>query len=294
MTNAYSYPVPSVTLITGAPGGGVDYAARVIAGALTQRLQRPVTVMNVPAATMAEVVAAAPADGATLLMTGKILWMTPYLRKNVSYDPIRDFAPIILAVRSPNILIVNSKLGIAAVADLVAAAKAAPCKLRFTSSGAGSSSYLASELFQNLAGIDIAHVPSVGNVAAVSAVESGAVEFMFSGITAAQRVIKAGTARALAVGSAARSGAFPDLPTMAECAVAGYESESILGIFAPAGTPRPVVDYLNTQLLDCLRDRDVQARLLEANLEAAGTSPEELLAVMKAEMQRLGGMLARS
>src|SRR5689334_14413557 len=115
MTAAFHYPVSNVTLITGAPGGGVDFAARLIAQALTVRIGRTVTVKNVPAATMADVVAAAPADGGTLLMTGKILWLTPYLRADVAYDAVRDFAPITLAVRSPNILIVHAQLPIESV-----------------------------------------------------------------------------------------------------------------------------------------------------------------------------------
>ena len=288
----FEYPASRITLITGAPGGGVDFAARLVAQELAHRLGLPVTVRNVPAATMAEAVAAAPADGSTLLMTGKILWLTPFLRENVAYDPLRDFAPVTIAARSPNVLIVNPKLPVASVQDLVALAKSAPGTLTFTSSGAGASTYLAAALLKVLAGIDIVHVARTGNVAAAAAVASGEVHFMFSGGASAQREIKAGTVRALAVGGANRSTLFPDLPTVAEY-VPGYESESILALFAPAATPQPVIEYLNAHAVDSLSDPATQARLLENSLEAAGTPPEALVALMKSEMSRLGDIIRK-
>jgi tripartite-type tricarboxylate transporter receptor subunit TctC len=293
MTSPFEYPVAQVTLITGAPGGGIDFATRLIAEALAVRIGLPVSVKNVPAGSMAEVVAAAPADGSTLLMTGKILWLTPFLRQNVSYDPIRDFAPIALTVRSPNILIVTERLPVKSVDDLIALARSKPGEIKFTSSGAGSSTHLAGELFKSLADIDIVHAGRVGNVAAVNAVAGGEIEFMFSGVTAAQRVIKAGSVRALAIGSAERSALFPGLPTVAEVSLPEYESESILALFAPATTPGPVVDYLNREVNDVLCDPSVEARLLEADLEAAGSSPEALRAVMRSEMQRLGAIITK-
>jgi tripartite-type tricarboxylate transporter receptor subunit TctC len=192
---------------------------------------------------------------------------------------------------SPNILVVHPELPVTSAGELIALARARPGQLRFTSSGSGSSTHLAGELFRVMAGVDMRHTPYKGNVAAVAAVAAGEAQVMFSATTAARPHIAAGRLRALAVTSAQPSALFPALPTVAASGLPGYESASLLGLFAPAHTPEPILRMLNAHVLQCLAAPATRQRLLDEGLEAVGTPADELAATMRAEMSRLGKII---
>src|SRR5271165_4849111 len=243
------YPERLIKIIVPfAPGGGTDVIARTLAQEMTKDLGQSVIIENKPGAGTiigTQAVATADADGYTLLMGTFANAVNPSLHAKLSYDQHRDLAPVALVARSFNIVVVNPKSDIKSIADLIAAAKAEPDKLSYGTFGTGTSAHLAGELFKHMAKVSLTTVPYKGAAPAITDLIGGQIQVMFTTVASAASLIEAGQLRALAVTSAERSPAFPQLPTVAEAGVPGYAAESWYGLFAPAKTPADIVDRLN-------------------------------------------------
>jgi tripartite-type tricarboxylate transporter receptor subunit TctC len=293
---AQDFPNRTVRIYTAAAGGGVDFAARLIAQGLTASLGQPVVVENRGgnALVAAEPVMKAPPDGHTLIFYGSGFWLTPFMRDKTPYDPVRDFAPVSLTNRSPNVLVVHPSLPVKSVKELIALAKAQPRALNFASSGLGASSHLAGELFNSMAKIEIVHVPYKANAGALIDLLSGQIQLMFSTTTAAAPHLQSRRLRALAVTSTQPSALLPGVPTVTDTGLPGYEAASINALFAPIKTPAAVVARLHQDVVRIVNTAESKERLFNAGLEAAGTTPEQLAAVVKTEMARLGKIIKDS
>ena len=291
---AQGFPAKPIHIVTSEPGGGNDFAARLIAQGLAAGLGQPVIVDNRGGASGAiagETVAKAPPDGHTLLLYGSNIWLLPFLRERVPYDPANDLAPVTLAVRAPNILVVHPSLPVKSVKELIALARARPGALNYGSGATGSSSQIATELFKATAKIDIVQIPYKGNGLALNALIAGEVQLAFATPGSVTAHIKSGRLRALAVTSAQPSPLLPGLPSVAASALPGYEALSIVGVFAPARTPAPVIAKLNQEIVSVLKRADVRARFINSGVEPVGSSPEEFAVTVKSEMTRLGKVI---
>ena len=291
---AQDYPNKPIRIVTSAPGGGVDFAARLIAPALTERFGQQVIVENRGGAggmVAAQTVARAPPDGYTLLLYGSPIWLAPYLRKSVPYDPVKDFQPITLTTRSPTILVVHPSVAANSVKDLIALAKAKPGALNVAIGGSGTSSHLATELFKSRAAIDIVLVPYTGTGPAVSAVLGGEVRVMFANTAVAAPHVKSGKLRALAVTSTQPSALAPGVPTVATSGLPGYESVSIYGMLAPAKTPAAIISRLNQEVVRFLVTPQVKEKFLQSGVEVVASSPKEFAAAIKSDMTTLGKVI---
>ena len=285
---AADYPAHPITLVeTYAAGGGNDVIARIVAEKMSASLGQTVVIENRGGAggTIAtRQVAKAEPDGYTLLIATSSLAINPSLYPNAGYDPRKDFAPIGLIASSSNVVLVNPSVPVRSITELIALAKQQDGKLTFASTGSGSSVHLAAELFAGMAGVKLNHVPYKGSGPALNDLLGGHVALMFSTMASAAGLVRdGGKVRALAVTGAARSTLFPDLPTVAEAGLPGYEAVLHYGIVAPAGTPRPVVEKLNAALNGALGDADVKKRLAVEGAEVLPTSPDEYAADIAGE-----------
>jgi len=283
------------------PGGPTDTFSRAAAQKLSERIGQPVVVENRPGAGAAigmEALAKSPPDGYTIgLATTGSHAINPHLYPKLAYDPIRDFAPITLAISYVNVLVVNPKLPIQSGADLVAYAKANPGKVTFGSAGNGSSNHLFGELLKTLTGAPMQHVPYKGSAPALTDVIAGNLTFMFDILNACGPQIRAGRVRGIAVASAKRTPYMPELPTLAESGIHGFEevgSDLWFGIMAPGGTPRPVVRKLNEELIAALRAPDMRERIRAQMLDLWTSTPEEFAAVLKKDLERWGKVVRAS
>nr|WP_224082591.1 tripartite tricarboxylate transporter substrate binding protein [Cupriavidus laharis] len=281
-----AYPDRPIRLVVPyTPGGVTDLLARAVAKALSERVQQSVIVDNRAGAggnIGAEVVAKSPADGYTLLMgSAATQAINASLYKRLPYDHIKDFAPITLVAEVPNILVVNPLMPARNVSELIAYGKANPDKLSFGSSGTGGTIHLSGELFKSMAGVKMLHVPYKGSAPAVSDLLAGQINLMFDSSVAPY--VKSGKLRALAVTSAKRSPVLPDVPTMAEAGLPGYEATAWFGILAPAGTPPSIVDKLNKNLVAILRDAEMRKWMQSQGADAIGDTPSEFAAYIKTE-----------
>ncbi|HEY0569467.1 MAG TPA: tripartite tricarboxylate transporter substrate binding protein [Xanthobacteraceae bacterium] len=279
------------------PGGGVDTAGRILSQALAEALGRPFPVENRPGANGnigTEAAARAPADGYTLLFTGAGLVTNPSLYKQVPYDPVRDFAPIGLMAFGPNVLVVHASLPVRSVGELVALAKAKPGQIGFAGSGSGSTPHLAGELFNLLAGVQMMHVPYAGSGPAMIGLLRGDAPVMFLPVINAGPQIAAGKLRPIAVTSRERLAAMPDLPTIAEAGLGGYESSQWYGILAPAGTPGEALALLNASVARIMQGADMKARMAKDGLVPVGGSREQFAAHIKAEMDKWARVIKAS
>ncbi len=262
------------------PGGTVDLIARIVAERIAPGLGQTVVVDNragAGGAIGADAVARAAPDGYTILQgTGSTHGTNPAVNKKLPYDPIKDFDPIVMIARTPYILVAHPAIAANTVRELVALAKAQPGKINFASYGSGSSNHLAAELFKAMAGIDLVHVPYKGAAPAVAAIVAGEVQVIFDVVGTSVQHIKAGKMKLLGVGSAQRSPVAPDAPTLAESGVAGFDAGTFFGVFAPAGTPRAIVDRLNREVVKVLGMPAVRERLVMMGNEIAGGPPEAL------------------
>ena len=290
--SAQGYPAKPVRIVTSGVGGAGDFAARLIVQPLSVSLGQPVLVDNRPSSFIpAEVVAKSPPDGHTLLLFGSAVWLAQFLFENVRYDAFKDLAPITLAVTSPNVLVVHPSLPVKSVRDLMALAKAKPGELNYGISSLGSSGSLAAELFRSMAGINMVRVNYKAAGAALTDVIAGRVQLSFATATSSAAHIKSGKLRALAVTSARPSALFPGLPTVANAGLPGYESASTTGIFAPAGTPAPILARLNHEIAQALNTPLVKQRFMESGSEIVASPPAELTALMKSDIARLGKVI---
>jgi len=293
---AADYPNRPLRLIVPfAPGGGNDTVARLVGQKLEGELGQPVVIDNRPGAggiVGAEAAARAAPDGYTLFLGGVGSHaINPNLHANLSYDPIKDFQPISLIASAPLVLVVHPSVPAHSVRELVTLAKAQPGKLNYASNGNGSSSHLAAVMFASMTGTDMVHVPYKGLAPALTDLLSGQVQLMFSSVVAILPHVKAGKLRALAVSSRERMTLLPDLPTIAESGVPGYQSSSWYGILAPAGTPPDVVTRLNAALVRVVAQPDVKQALAQEGAEPVGNSPQAFGAFIQAEKQRLGEVI---
>ena len=282
-----NYPSKPVRLVVpSAPGGGTDITARIMAPKLSEFLGQQVVVENrAGAGTMigGEVVARSAPDGYTLLMGISTLAINPAMYKKVPYDALKDFAPITQAVSLPNILVVHPSLPAKTVKELVAFAKARPGQIQFASAGVGTNPHLAAELFLSMTGTKMLHVPYKGSGAGVIDVIAGHVPVMTPSILTGLPHAKAGRLRALGVTSAKRAGGAPEIPTIAEAGVPGYEAVQWFGILAPAGTPRPVIDRVHRDSVRVLQSADIRERLQADGADAVASTPEEFAAFLRSE-----------
>ena len=277
------------------PGGGTDIVGRMMAQELSRRLGQNVVVDNRGGATGnigSEIAARAVADGYTILM-GNVApnAINVSLFKQLAFDPVNDFAPVSLTAITPNILVVNPAVPVKTVGDLIALAKAKPGTINYPSAGIGSSSHLAGELLAILANINIVHVPYKGGGPALIDVLSGQIPVMFATMPAAMPHVKSGKLRPVAVTSAKRSQTLPELPTIAETGIKGYEASTWYGILAPAKTPRAVVKRLHDDSVAALAAGETRDRLLAQGFEPVGGTPEEFGVYIKAEIAKWGKVI---
>ena len=292
LTCAQEYPNRLIRVVASEAGGSGDVLARVVAQGLSSSLGKAVVVENRAGAVVAgETVAKAPADGYTLLLYGNTFWLLPLMRANVSYDPLRDFAPITLAVTAVNMLTVRPSVAVNSVRELIALAKARPGELNYSSAAAGSVNHLAGELFKSMAGVDIVRVPYKGPASAMNAVLAGEVQMMFPSVSSAMPHMKSGRLKGMAVTSAKSSALASDIPTMAAVGLPGYEMVASFGVFAPAGTPSAIISRLNNEIVRLVNQPQIKERFISAGMEAEGTSPENFNATMKGEIARLGKVI---
>jgi tripartite-type tricarboxylate transporter receptor subunit TctC len=252
-------------------------------------LGQPVIVDNRNAVISAETAAKAAPDGYTLLISGGSLWLLPFLRDNVSWDPIKDFSPVSLLATSPNMIVVHPSVAAKSVSELIILAKARSGELNYGAS-VGGSTHLAAELFKAMAGVNLVRVPFKGNGPALNALITGEVQVMFATVTAALPHVKSGRLRALASTSAQPSALLPDLPTAA-ATLPGYASATLIGIFAPPKTPMAIVNRLNQEIVAAFAAPDLKKRFFDAGVETVANSPAEFAATIKSDMSRMGKVI---
>ena len=287
------YPNKLIRIVTAQTGGTIDFGARLLAQAISGPLGQPVIVDN-RGVIAAEVVAKAPPDGYTLVYYTSSLWLAPFLRDSVPWDPVKDFAPISLTDKSPSLLVVHPSLPTHSVKELIALAKARPGELNYARASVGSSTQLSAELFKTMAGVNIVSIPYKGGGPALIGLIGGQVHLMFSPAGSVVPHLKSGKLRALAVTSAEPFAQFPQLPTVAASGLPGYESITVVGMFAPAGTPAPIINRLNKEIVQSLQRADVKEKFLGVGVEPVGSSPEQFAAVVKSEMVKWGKVIKNS
>ena len=287
---AQEYPSKPIRIVTAPAGGTVDMVTRLIGQELSGALGQNVVADNRPLLIGMDNVAKSPPDGYSLLVAADPFWIGPLLQK-LNYDPVRDFAPISLLTRAPNVLVVHPSLPVKTVRELIALAKAKPGVLNYSSSGTGASNHLAAELFKAMAGVNIVRIPYKGSAPTVTALISGEVQVMFATQSSISSYLDTGRMRALAVTTKEPSVLFPGVPTVAASGVPGYEATSTQAIFAPAKTPASVVNRLNREIVQSMSRREVKEKFLRYGLETVATSPEELDTAMKSEMARMGKVI---
>jgi tripartite-type tricarboxylate transporter receptor subunit TctC len=288
---AQSYPSkPIRCIVTWPPGGAVDIIARIIGQKLTESWGQPVVVDNRPGATGIigmDIGAKAAPDGYTIIVTAlHVITLNPNVFKKLPHDVIRDFAPVALLARSQFVLLVHPSVPAKSVQEFIALAKSKPGQINYGSIGLGSSFHLSMEMLKSMAGIDMTHVPYKGSAPSLTALVSGEVSAAFDQSATALPYIKAGKLRALAVTGPKRSPEMPDLPTMVEAGVPGYEATGGFGALAPAKTPKEIVTKLNAEIMKILHMPDVKERFFGFGLEILDNTPEQFAAIIKAEIAK--------
>jgi tripartite-type tricarboxylate transporter receptor subunit TctC len=294
---AQHYPQRPVRIIVPyPPGSGTDIVARLLGQRIGESWGQPMVVENRPGAGAivgVEAVAKAAPDGYTIGIadTGPLA-INPALYPKLPYDPLRDFAPVIEVAKLPFMLVAHPSLGVSSIAELVAAAKREPGRINYASVGNGSGVHLASELFKKQAGIDLVHVPYKGSAPALNDVLAGTTPVMFVNLLSGMPHVKSGRLRALAVAGPARLRALPDVPTIGEAGVPGYEFQAWFGVIAPAATPAPIVERLNAEFRRVLSLADIRDRLLnEGGMQPVGGSAEQFAALIASEKERWGKLV---
>ena len=292
-----AYPVKPLRMVVPfAPGGGTDVIARYVAAGMTESLGRQVVVDNRGGANGiigTEIVARAPADGYTLLFVSSPHSINPSLYAKLPYDTLRDFAPVSLVALSPYVLVVHPSLPAKNVKELIALAKSKPDEVTYGSGGSGSSAHLAAELFNQLAGVKLREIPYKGAGPALLAVVAGETMLVFGNALTVKPHIQSGRVRALGIASAKRSSSAPDLPTLAEAGVPGYRADAVLGMLAPARTPRAVIQRLNAEVHKVMRTPAATEAMGRLGVDIELSTPEEFGRLIESEMQRWG-KLART
>jgi tripartite-type tricarboxylate transporter receptor subunit TctC len=296
--DAQQYPVKPVRLIIAyAAGGGTDTVGRVFAQKLSEGLGRQVIVDNRPGANgniATEVAVKSQPDGYTMIM-GNIgpIGVNPHLYK-LAFDPLRDLAPVTLIATAPLLVVVHPSLPVNSLKELIALAKREPGKISYSSAGVGSSNHLAGALFNIEAGVDVVHIPYKGAAPALTDLIAGQVQLSFQTLPSVGGNVKSKRLKPLAVTSARRASTYPDVPTAAEAGLKGFEVSAWYSILVPAGTPRPIIERLNGEILKALKQKDVVDRLQADGAEVAGTSPEEFGEFMRRETAKWGRVVKLS
>ena len=293
LAGAQTYPTKPIQFIVPfPPGGGNDTVARAIAQQVGPALGQSIVVDNRPGAggiIGADAAARAAPDGYTIFLGGVATHaVNPHLHPKLSYDPVRDFAPITLVASAPSVLVVHPSVPARTIKEFADYARANPSKLNYASNGNGSSSHMAAVLYETNAGVKMTHVPYKGVGPALTDLMSGRIELMFNSIVAILPHIQAGKLRALGVTSKQRSSLLPDVPTIAESGWPQYEAGSWYGILAPAGTPPAIIDRLHREIVKSLKDPEVQKRLAGEGADVIGSTPQEFSAHIKSELGRMG------
>jgi tripartite-type tricarboxylate transporter receptor subunit TctC len=287
-----SYPNKPIKIVVPAtPGGAIDIIARLVGDKLTASLGQPVIIENKPGAANnlgTDVVAKSAADGYTLVIVASSHATNKHLYKSLPYDPIKDFEPVVYTHVVPLLLAVHPSVPAKTVPELIAWIKANPTTANYASSGTGSSLHMAAELFMSMSGTKLLHVPYKGSSAAHPDLIGGRTMMIFDTVSAIQTHAKSGAVRGIAVTTEKRSSAFPELPTIGEAALKGYDASTWGGILAPAGTPKDVVAKLNAAINAALKAEDVQAKLIGAGVQIQGGSPEQFAAVIASETEKWG------
>ena len=282
---ATNYPDKAIRVYTTGVGGSSDIVSRIVAQAMSGPFANRMVIEN-RAIVGVESAAAAQADGYTLLHYSNVVWLMP-LFQTVPWDVFRDFAPVILTVTTPNLLVVHPSLPVKSVKDLIALAKARPGVLNYASTSMGAGNHVSAELFNSMAGVNIVRINYRAMGIALNDMLSGEVQVMFPSASSAAPYTKGGRLRALAVTSLEPSALAPGLPTMASAGLPGYESVAMTAMFAPSKTPEAIVRRINQEMAAVLRKPDVKERIFNAGAEAAGGTPEHLAGVIKSEVARV-------
>lgn len=286
------YPVKPVRFIVPfAPGGGNDIIARIVGQKLTEVWGQQVVVDNRPGAggnIAAETTANAPPDGHTVFQFNVANTIAVSLYKKLAYDPVKDFAAVTQLASTPFMLVAHPSVRAKTVQELIALAKSQPGKLNYASSGNGGSSHLVSELFKTMSGTDIVHIPYAGSGPALNDLIAGQVQVEFTAPSAVIGHVKSGRVRALGVSSLKRIALAPDVPTVAESGVAGFDASAWYGVVVPARTPQPVVTKLHADIVQVLRQPDIRERMTSQGVDLVGSSPMEFSKFIQAEIQKWG------
>jgi tripartite-type tricarboxylate transporter receptor subunit TctC len=292
------YPNKPIRLIIGFPAGGsTDIVGRIVAQKLGERLGQTIVVENRGGAggtIGTDAAAKAAPDGYTLTLgTTSTMAVAPGAYSKLGYDPIKSFAPISLVAVTPYLLVVNPQVPAKSLAELVALVKSQPSKMNYASAGNGSTTQLATEMLNDVTGMKMTHIPYKGNAAADLAILSNQVEVLFGSMPALLQHAKSNKLRALAVRSATRSSALPEIPTVAELGYPGFEAALWLGVLAPAGTPKPIIDKLNKELVAIAATPDFKAAMDRNGADATSNTPEQFASLIKNEVGKYGSITKR-
>ena len=289
-TAAQNYPVKPIRMLAPEVGGASDIVARLIAQGLSANLGQQVVVDN-RGLLAPEIGAKTPPDGYTLVAFGSPLWLTGYMRANVTWDPVRSFEPVSLVASSPNVLVIHPSLPARSVKELIALAKSRPGELNYGTGSTGASTHLSGELLKSMAGINIVRVPYKGNGPALNALIGGQLHFMFGNAGAVVPYLNSGRLRALAVTSAEPSPLVPGLPTVAASGLPGYQTDVPTGIFTPASTPAAIISQLHKEVVRVLSQPEVKERFFNIGVDVVGGTPAQFAAYIKADMAKWGKVI---
>lgn len=295
---AQSYPGKPIRIVVPfAPGGGADIIARILGQKMTENWGQQVVIDNRAGASGnigAEIVVKAGPDGYTLLMASSALAINPSVYKSVPYDAVKDFAPITQPGLLPNILVVHPSVPVKTVRDLVTLARSKPGQLSYASAGAGTGTHLAAEMFKIMAGVDMVHVPYKGGGALITDLLGGQVALTFATLPSVMPYVKSGRLRAVAMTTTKRWPGLPEVPTVAESGFRGFEISTWIGLLAPAGTPRDVVNKLHGEVVRILRLADVRERFNDLGIEPVGDTPDHFLQYIKSELAKYAKVVKES
>lgn len=295
---AGNYPAKPIRMIVPfAAGGGADIVGRLIAQKVSDQWGEQIIVENRAGAAAnigTAFVAKSEPDGYTLLFTGPNHSTNISLYDNLTYDPLKDFAPIALLTTAPYILVTNPEFPVRSVADLIKAARNAPGKIAYGSAGNGTAGHLAMELLKSTAGIDMIHIPYKGSAPMINDLIGGRVSVAFDNILSSSQFIKAGSLRAIATSGASRAPSMPDVPTVAESGLPGFNVTVWQGVLAPAGTPPDIVALLNRKFVEALRSPEVTARLAALNIELSGSTPDQFSAFLRDDIAKWAKVIRES
>jgi tripartite-type tricarboxylate transporter receptor subunit TctC len=295
IATAQQFPTRPLRFITAEAGGGADFVARIVGQYLGQSIGQQVIVENQGGANgiiAAQSVMRAPADGYVLLFYASNIWLLPTLQSNVPYDPIRDFAPVTLADRSPSILVVHPTMPVRTPQELIALARSRPGDINFGTGSTGAAPHLATELFKLMTGVNIVRINFKGTGPAVTAVVGGQIHMMFATSGSVAGHVKSGRLRGLAVTSAQPSRLAPELPTLSSAGVPGYEADASHGFLVKAGTPEAIVSRLHQEIVKVLANPELQSRFLVGGVESVGTTPAQFGASIRDDIVKWGKVAA--